>query len=259
MGYQMTSTRTKVTTALVALLVVLGGGSVVMAATGGTAADTVATGTDGDAVVEQDGNETTTAAGEETTTTLVDTNTVSITFQNQTSNGTTVFVDQAVLPEGGFVVVYRAQNVTGNFTQTATQEMLGQRIGNSTFLEPGVQENVTIRLDQPINESQVLIASLHRDTNNNRQFDPALEHAAIGQPDTTPAEGAQQTTTPAAEGTETTTPAAEGTQTTTAAMEGVDAAYTLDEPVLASAFVRVEGGAAVETTTVANETTTEAA
>ncbi|MFC4447792.1 DUF7282 domain-containing protein [Halorussus aquaticus] len=239
----MTSKRANAVTVVVALFVVGSCGSVVLAATGATGADTAGSATEGNAIAVQEENETTTAtettaAAGETTTDFVNLDDADITFDNQTSNGTAVNVTQAVLPEGGFVTVHLAQNVTGNFTTLVDSEMIGQRIGNSTYLEPGLNENVTIRLDQMVTESQMLIAVLHRDTNGNQQFDPALERV-----ETTPAQTADATATPAA--------------------EQVDAVYTQDpgdEPIAGTAFVRVEdGGGAVGTTTAANETTTEAA
>lgn len=243
----MTSKRANVVTVAVALFVVGSCGSVVLGATGATGADTVGSATEGDAIGVQEENETTTTATEttaaaaETTTDFVNLDDAGLTFDNQTSNGTVVNVTQAVLPEGGFITVHLAQNVTGNFTTLVDSEMIGQRIGNSTYLEPGLNENVTIRLDQPVTESQTLIAVLHRDTNGNQQFDPALERTETVE--TTPAQTADATTTPAA--------------------EQVDAVYTQDpgdEPIAGTAFVRVEdGGGAVGTTTVTNETTTEAA
>ncbi|NEU55938.1 hypothetical protein [Halorussus sp. MSC15.2] len=241
----MTSKRANAVTVVVALFVVGSCGSVVLAATSATGADTVGSATEGDAVAVQEENETTTAtettaAGGETTTDFVNLDDADITFDNQTSNGTVVNVTQAVLPEGGFVTVHLAQNVTGNFTTIVDSEKIGQRVGNSTYLEPGLNENVTIRLDRPVTESQTLIAVLHRDTNGNQQFDPALERTETVE--TTPAQTADATTTPAA--------------------EQVDAAYTQDpgdEPIAGTAFVRVEDGGAVGTTTAANETTTETA
>lgn len=237
-------------TVLITLSIVGGGGSVVLAATNGNGVATVGTVTGGDSVAVQADNETTTDGENETTTELGDVpgtttalgdatvGSARVRFENQTSNGTVVVVNRAILPEGGFITVHIARNVTGNFTENVTADMKGERVGNSTFLDPGTYSNVTIQLDQTLNESQLLIAEAHRDTNNNEQFDPAVEHAAT----TTPAEGAEETTT--------------------AAAEQVDAAYVVNgNPVMDAAFVRIveDGGAAVETTTVANGTTTEAA
>lgn len=230
----MTSQRTVVVT--VALLLGAAGGSGIIAATGGFAADP-----GGDAIAGQEDNETTTAAetvttavGEETTTAFVNLDSVDMTFDNQTSNGTVVNVTQAVLADGGFIAVYLARNVTGNFTTLVTAGNLGRRVGNTTYLGRGLHENVTIRLDRTLAKSQMLIAVAHRDTNGNQQFDPALDQAPTTE---------------------------DGDETTTALAEQVDAAYTQDpgdRPVTATAFIRVEDAAAAGgATTAANETTTE--
>ena len=242
----MTRTRTVLATVAAALLLGAAGGSGIIAASSGTTADVGgnAVGVDGNAVAGQEDNETTTAGaaettavGQETTTAFVDTNTVALTFDNQTSNGSAVTVSQAVLPDGGFVAVYLAENVSGNFTTLVGPENIGPRVGNSTYLGAELNENVTIQLDRSLDESQMLIAVPHRDTNGNQQFDPALE-------------GAETTT------------AMDGGAMTTTAMQQVDAPYTQtpgDQPITATAFITVEGGAAAGETTAANETTTEMA
>jgi hypothetical protein len=79
----------------------------------------------------------------------------SVTFTDQRTDGSAVVVDEANLTEGGFLVVF-AQN--------------GTALGNSSYLEPGTYENVTVSLDTQLGESQVVIAAPHRDTDDNRQF-----------------------------------------------------------------------------------------
>ena len=235
----MTKKWTILATVTVALLVGVSGGAGILAATSGTGTGDAGPVQETTTVAETE----TTAVDQETTTEFVDTNTVALTFDNQTSNGTTVNVTQAVLPDRGFVAVYLAENVSGNFTTLVGQENIGPRVGNSTYLGVGVNENVTIQLDRPLDESQMLIAVPHRDTNGNQQFDPALEGI-----NTTTAMGGEATTTAA------------GVETTTAAMSQVDAPYTQtpgDQWITATAFITVEDGAAAgETTTAANETTT---
>ncbi len=100
--------------------------------------------------------------------------TANVTFVDQSSNGSAVYVNNTSLPEGGFVVIHVAEN-----------ETFGAVIGNSSYLEPGAHENVTIVLDPPINESQQLIAMPHRDTNANETYDfPAADdpYVANGSP-----------------------------------------------------------------------------
>ncbi len=215
----------------------VGGGSGVLATSEGTVTDTTGTGINGDVVAAQEENETTTVGENETTTTVfgqvtttavaeIATGTPRVRFENQTSNGSTVVVQRALLPDDGFIAIHLAQNVSGNYTENVTAEMRGERIGNSTYLEAGEHDTVTIRLDRPINESQVLIASLYRDTNENQQFDPV----------------ATQTTM---------TTVQEGTRTSAA--EQVDTPFTIgNRSVMDTAFVRIGG------TTTTNATTTEA-
>ncbi|MFC4449901.1 DUF7282 domain-containing protein [Halorussus aquaticus] len=128
--------------------------------------------------------ETTTAVGQ--TTTVAET--ANVTFQNQSSNGSAVVVERVVVPEGGFIAIHEAESAaqmtetemateTAMETPTAAAGEAAQRytagavIGNSTYLEPGVHENVTVQLDQPLEESQVLIAMPHLDTNDNQQYE----------------------------------------------------------------------------------------
>lgn len=127
---------------------------------------------------------------QETTTVQVSAQVSNVTFRNQTSNGSAVVVNEAVIaerlrPGGGFVVIHQlnetaaAQNVSGvlggALSETVRNESLGDRLGNSTLLEPGTHENVTVALDQPLEERQVLAAVLYNDTNANGQFDPDVD------------------------------------------------------------------------------------
>lgn len=108
-------------------------------------------------------NETNVTAQNQTNATRNVTNeTASLAFEDQTSNGTTVVVDRAVLPRGGFVVVHTAALLEG--------EEAGSVRGVSEYLEPGTHENVTVRLDQPITDSQRLVAVAYRDTDGDRSF-----------------------------------------------------------------------------------------
>ncbi|WP_158059346.1 DUF7282 domain-containing protein [Halorussus halophilus] len=79
-----------------------------------------------------------------------------VTFSDQPSNGSAVVVNATNVSEGGFVVIF-AQN--------------GTLLGNSTYLEPGDHENVTVTLNTSIGRSQVLVAVPHQDTNDNQRFD----------------------------------------------------------------------------------------
>jgi hypothetical protein len=107
------------------------------------------------------GNETGNATGNDTVGNATGNRTgnvtnASITFENQTSNGTTVTVQRVMLNEGGFV------QITGEN---------GFSVGNSSYLEPGVQTNLTVQLDEPVTANQTLTAFAVRDVNDNQKFD----------------------------------------------------------------------------------------
>jgi|GEM_PF-5226591 len=105
---------------------------------------------DGSAVY-QTGNQTNATTANET---------ANVTFENQTSNGSAVVVNETYVPEGGFIAIHLVEN-----------ETFGAVIGNSSYLEPGLHENVTVALDPPITESQPLIAMPHTDSNGNQTYD----------------------------------------------------------------------------------------
>ncbi|WP_276301630.1 DUF7282 domain-containing protein [Halorussus lipolyticus] len=97
---------------------------------------------------------------EETTT---EAETATITFEPQDSNGSTVTVQSVTLPEGGFVVVHDSDVIEG--------EAVDSILGRSSYLAPGLSENVTIELDQSLDQSQRLVAITYRDSNDNQTFD----------------------------------------------------------------------------------------
>lgn len=142
----------------------------------------------------------------------------SVTFGDQASNGSAVVVNESTLPEGGFLVVY-------------TQD--GSVLGNSTYLEPGAHENVTVPLNETPNRSQVLIAVPHRDTDDDQQF---------GFNETVARQAAEGTATPDA----------------SEARELTDAPYTADQlPVSSVAFVTFSDTGSSNTT--ANESASRVA
>lgn len=102
--------------------------------------------------------ETTTAQGNETAN-----ETAALTFGDQSLDDSSVLVEEANLSAGGFVVVF-AQN--------------GTVLGNTSYLEPGAHENLTVSLDVPIGTSQVLVASPHLDTDDNETLDFNATRAA---------------------------------------------------------------------------------
>ncbi|RBI63324.1 hypothetical protein DMJ13_01930 [halophilic archaeon] len=192
-----------------------------------------------------------------------------VTFENQTTAGETVTVDSVSMSEGGFVVVHDRSLLDGN--------VVGSVVGASEYLEPGTHEDVTVRLEEPIDRSQVLIAMPHLDTNGNQVYDfsksdgqkdipyvvdnqvvidPALV-SVEGAETTTPAE--EETTTPAEE--ETTTPVEEETTTpaeaeTTTPAEEEETTTPAEEETTTPVEEETTTPAEEETTTPAEEETT---
>ena len=78
--------------------------------------------------------------------------TASVVFSDQESDGASVVVDEAVLPEGGYVVIHASDDGSP-----------GEVLGHSSFLPSGTSTDVTVDLDSPISESQELIAMAHTD------------------------------------------------------------------------------------------------
>ncbi|WP_135825344.1 DUF7282 domain-containing protein [Halorussus ruber] len=79
-----------------------------------------------------------------------------VTFDDQSVENSSLVVSEANLSAGGYVVVF-AQN--------------GTVLGNTSYLEPGTHENLTVNLTTPLSRSQVVIAAPHLDTNDNQTFD----------------------------------------------------------------------------------------
>ncbi|WP_222918884.1 hypothetical protein [Natrinema sp. SYSU A 869] len=168
--------------AVITALVLLSGASIVFAATDA-----------GMAIQDNETENETENATENETANETENETATVTFENQTSNGTAVGVNNTTLPEGGFAVIHAAapvdeDNMTDNATdENATDNMTaddnetvtnmseeyepGAVLGNSTYLDPGEHENVTVELNESLDDSQVLIAMAHQDTNDNQTYE----------------------------------------------------------------------------------------
>lgn len=111
--------------------------------------------------------------------------TATVVFDNQTTNGSAIIIENATLPEGGFVAIhgpgYARQGVVS-----------GSAITVSRYLEPGTHHNVTIQFSNGVpgavsNSSNFsgaygpLSAVLYRDTNGNKHYDYV---DSLGQNDT---------------------------------------------------------------------------
>ncbi|PGF16845.1 hypothetical protein CP556_12430 [Natrinema sp. CBA1119] len=87
--------------------------------------------------------------------------TASIDVPDQESDGERVTIEDASLSEGGFVAVYEGLAVD------ADPDAI---IGVSEYLEAGDHENVTIELDEPLEENGSIVAVTHHDTNDDGTF-----------------------------------------------------------------------------------------
>jgi hypothetical protein len=97
-----------------------------------------------------------------------------VTFSDQSANDSTVTVDNATLPEGGYVVVHDNTLLEG--------EVTGSVVGVSDYLEAGTHENVSVTLYENVsgadfsnattpNGTETFVAMPHQETNNNTTYD----------------------------------------------------------------------------------------
>lgn len=97
------------------------------------------------------------------TTRQLDPDAATVSFSDQSTTGGSVVVDSVELGDGGFVVIHDSSLLDG--------EVAASVIGNSEYLEPGSYDDLTVRLDEPIEEGDTLIAMAHQDTNGNQTYD----------------------------------------------------------------------------------------
>ncbi|UPV76309.1 hypothetical protein M0R89_19290 (plasmid) [Halorussus limi] len=186
----------------------------------------------------------------------------SVTFENQTTNGTVVTISQVNLTDGGFVVVHDTSLLNGS--------VLGSVRGVSEYLEPGTHENVQVRLDEPVDESQRLLALAYRDTNDNQSFDfvatqgqedsaYTVENQVVADEATVTVEASTETTTTTtAEPEETTTTEVPETETTTEEPPETETTTTTEETETTTETTTTEKTTETTTTTEEpTETTTE--
>lgn len=83
----------------------------------------------------------------------------SVSFPSQESDGKSVVVEMATLPEGGYIVIHSIDDGSP-----------GDVLGHSEYIEPGSVSSFTVSLDSPISEDQSLIAMLHKDTDDDQTY-----------------------------------------------------------------------------------------
>ncbi|MFC7079784.1 DUF7282 domain-containing protein [Halorussus caseinilyticus] len=205
----MTGTTRTVLVAAVLALAVLTGVAVADSATSTTNA------------MDAQTNETTT---NETTTTTNGTNeTASVSAPDQKLDGDELTIDSAYLPDGGFAVVYNQSSA---------------RIGRTGYLAAGDHENLTVTLNESVEEPQVLVVALVRNNGSetyNASADKVAYQNAQGQDvadvsyvylqdrgNRTTAETTAEDTETTAEDTATTAEDTETTEATTSSDETAD-------------------------------------
>jgi hypothetical protein len=134
----------------------------------------------------------------------------SVTLSNGTTNGTTIAVERAMLPDGGYIAIYN-----GSYNGSNASEAL---VGATGYLDAGGYANVTVSLgnDSALTDSGRVSAVVHEDTDGDRAFQyvpsggiedrPALENDSVVSdgayitverpPTPTPTATATQTATP---------------------------------------------------------------
>lgn len=89
--------------------------------------------------------------------------TASVTFEDQSTDGSSVEVASVTTSEGGFVAIHDSRLFDG--------DALGSVIGVSEYLEAGTHEGVTVDLDETPDDGETLVAMPHLDTNDNQTYD----------------------------------------------------------------------------------------
>jgi PGF-CTERM protein len=100
----------------------------------------------------------------------------SVNMTNQTSGGTTVTVQQVYVPDGGFVTIH-----DGTLNEGGPAVLSSVR-GSSSYLSPGNHTNVTVRLDDPIENTTTLVAMPHKDTDGDRIYEFVSGNAEVDGP-----------------------------------------------------------------------------
>jgi len=132
-----------------------------------------ATGIDGNETVPDDGD-----ADNETADADNDSQPAYVTFEDQTTDGETVVVENVTIASPGFVTIHDSSLLVGDVFESV--------IGTSEYLEAGTHEQVEVTLDEPLEEDETLIAMPHRDTNDNQTYDFVESEGSLTDPSSRP-------------------------------------------------------------------------
>ncbi|MDS0259918.1 hypothetical protein NDI56_10985 [Haloarcula sp. S1CR25-12] len=124
-------------------------------------------------LVPAGGNDATQTANNDTTDNDTATNeTATVSFDDQTSDGTSVIVQNATVPRGGYVTIHNESLLDG--------DAVGSVVGVSDYLEAGEYDNLTVDLfdvpgaefnESELTENQTLIAMPHEETTGDETYD----------------------------------------------------------------------------------------
>ncbi|GEM_PF-5823525 len=105
---------------------------------------------------------------------LLTPSTASLDFTDRTAENTaagdSITVDGSFFPEdvgpngGGFVVFHDS-------TALANGQVIGSIIGKSEYVDPGVQNEIKVGLDEALSDTTAVAAMAHQDTNGNETYD----------------------------------------------------------------------------------------
>lgn len=97
-----------------------------------------------------------------------------ITVPKSRQNVSTVTVDNVTLPEGGFVGVYDSAFFDG--------AIFDSHRGSSAYLSEGNHSDIVVELDDPFAQNDTYVAMVHKDTNDNENFDYVASEGAEDSP-----------------------------------------------------------------------------
>ena len=86
----------------------------------------------------------------------------SASLANQTTGGNHVVVESVFVPEGGFVTIHDSTLLDG--------ETFDSVRGTSTYLDAGYHTDVTVLLDDPVENDSTLVAMPHMDTDGDQNY-----------------------------------------------------------------------------------------
>lgn len=106
---------------------------------------------------------------------------INVTNRRLTENSVTI--DLVTLPHGGFVAVHDISFIQeATDPQSLVQRFLDSILGTSKYLQPGTHRNVSVELDRPVQESQLVVSVVYNDTNDNREYDFKTSNATVDNP-----------------------------------------------------------------------------